>query len=625
MAAIRNANGWERYEWPLLGLKMGRPRRAGEPGTILRSAGRLERVWMLQIALPGARVHIRGADELVERQLRDLADAEPSLPDPQNIDLELRQVGERHEIWSGTHSLAESSDIDALDSLMQVLNRLTLDTDSARLHLHAACVELDGVGILLAGPSGSGKTTLTIGLLAEGAKYLTDEILTLLPGLATAFGYPKPLTIKSCLGLDAFPTLPAPVWSSTGRAAIAASALSTTAAYTHVDHVVFPRYVAEGATYLTPISRADATRRLLSDSLDVVRLGVGSLDTVANLVGEATCWELQSTDLESAVAMVRALPEPTQVVTTMLEVEAPFTKSTPRTGIRVARFPESAIAFEYPYARMIELNLEETDEFTARARGIAPVGALDRLERSGMVVPSTTAASRSVVSGVTASVPQAAGVVMGDLISALADAGIEAILDVRALEVLRTGRRCVGGGRPRVLVQARHLHSARRIAARCDSSVVVVDRLLPRRFSEAVSPGESRRWAVPVRVGGDWFKALHPLHQFFEACGMVSLASTPHVESLVWVTRLAPPTEFGAYTAITLAQSRRFIAIVQRALDLSAKHAGGVPTALVAFQAAAPLSERLEVTASRLGGSVVNTRTAVLARARQAWRKRTAK
>ena len=577
------------------------------------------------IALPGARVRIRGADEQMEREIRDLAGAEPSLPDPQYIDLELRQVGERHEIWSGTHSLAESSDTDALDTLMQVLNRLTLDTDSARLHLHAACVELDGVGILLAGPSGSGKTTLAIGLMAEGARYLTDEIVTLLPGLTTAFGYPKPVTIKSSLGLDAFPALPAPAWSSTGRAAVAASAFGDTAAYTHVDHVVFPRYVPAGAACLAPISRAEATRRLLSDSLDAARLGVGSLDTAAGLVGEASCWELQSTDVESAVAMIRSLPERTQVVTTMLEVEAPFTKSTVRTGIRVARFPESAVAFEYPNGRMIELRFEESEELAARARGAAPRGGLDRLTQHGMVIPHVTASGRTVVSGVMTTIRPAAGVVMGELVSALADAGIDAILDVRALEVLRTGRWHVGGGPPRLLVEAGQLRSARTIASRFDGSVAVVDRLFTGLTSQAGSPGEIRRWAVPVRVGGAWVKALHPLHQFFEACGFVSLTSMPDQETFDWVARLAPSTQFGTYTALSLARSRRLAAIVQRALYLSAQNAGGVATPLVAFERPAPLRERLHAAAIRLGGSVVTGRTAVSTEPIRAWRTRTIK
>ncbi len=41
------------------------------------------------------------------------------------------------------------SDADVVDALVGRLNRWSFEPDPARLHLHAAAVELDGVGILL--------------------------------------------------------------------------------------------------------------------------------------------------------------------------------------------------------------------------------------------------------------------------------------------------------------------------------------------------------------------------------------------------------------------------------------------------------------------------------------------
>lgn len=41
--------------------------------------------------------------------------------------------------------------------------------------LHCACVELEGMGLLLAGPSGSGKSTLALALVRQGFGYLADD------------------------------------------------------------------------------------------------------------------------------------------------------------------------------------------------------------------------------------------------------------------------------------------------------------------------------------------------------------------------------------------------------------------------------------------------------------------
>lgn len=44
------------------------------------------------------------------------------------------------------------------------------------LVLHAACVEIDGRGILLLGPSGRGKSTLSAALALAGARFMADDI-----------------------------------------------------------------------------------------------------------------------------------------------------------------------------------------------------------------------------------------------------------------------------------------------------------------------------------------------------------------------------------------------------------------------------------------------------------------
>ena len=89
------------------------------------------------------------------------------------------------------------ADADLLDALVGRLNRLSFDLDPLRLHLHCAALDLHGTGILLAGASGSGKSTISVELISQGAAYLTDECVSVLPGSSTVFAYPKPITLKA--------------------------------------------------------------------------------------------------------------------------------------------------------------------------------------------------------------------------------------------------------------------------------------------------------------------------------------------------------------------------------------------------------------------------------------------
>jgi HPr kinase/phosphorylase len=49
----------------------------------------------------------------------------------------------------------------------------------ARAHLHASCVELSGVGVVLHGPSGSGKSDLALRLIDAGARLVADDYLVI--------------------------------------------------------------------------------------------------------------------------------------------------------------------------------------------------------------------------------------------------------------------------------------------------------------------------------------------------------------------------------------------------------------------------------------------------------------
>jgi hypothetical protein len=66
-----------------------------------------------------------------------------------------------------------------------------------RMLLHSACLEMDGVGVMLSARTDTGKTGTVLRMLREkGGRFLSDD-MTILDGNASARCYPKPLTISS--------------------------------------------------------------------------------------------------------------------------------------------------------------------------------------------------------------------------------------------------------------------------------------------------------------------------------------------------------------------------------------------------------------------------------------------
>ena len=61
---------------------------------------------------------------------------------------------------------------------------------AAHARLHATCVQLDGVGVVLLGPSGSGKSDLALRLIDAGALLVADDQLEVEVGPAGPVGRP---------------------------------------------------------------------------------------------------------------------------------------------------------------------------------------------------------------------------------------------------------------------------------------------------------------------------------------------------------------------------------------------------------------------------------------------------
>src|SRR4051794_8104685 len=80
-------------------------------------------------------------------------------------------------------------------NILEALLRFVV-ADRGRMLLHSACIELDGHGIMLSARTDTGKTSTILRLLREhGGSFLSDD-MTIIDGDATAWSFPKPLTIS---------------------------------------------------------------------------------------------------------------------------------------------------------------------------------------------------------------------------------------------------------------------------------------------------------------------------------------------------------------------------------------------------------------------------------------------
>jgi dolichol-phosphate mannosyltransferase len=81
-------------------------------------------------------------------------------------------------------------------NILEALLRFVM-VSRGRMLLHSACVEIDGVGVMLSALTDTGKTGTVLRLLREhGGRFLSDDMTVIEPD-GTAHCFPKPLTISA--------------------------------------------------------------------------------------------------------------------------------------------------------------------------------------------------------------------------------------------------------------------------------------------------------------------------------------------------------------------------------------------------------------------------------------------
>ena len=203
-------------------------------------------------------------------------------------------------------------------SLWQMYRFLEWQVDSVlgslvtdRLLLHAGALTRHGQGIILAGPSESGKSTTTTALSLHGYGYLSDEMAVINPDDDLLYPFPKPMSLEdrgpfpevfndpdSWFGPEGEPEQG--VWyvhpDDVGSGGIGAPS--------PIGYVLFPTYAPGAAPSITPISRGEAVRGLVENSINFEIMEREGLRTLVRAMTGAQCYRLTTGDLGKTIDLI---------------------------------------------------------------------------------------------------------------------------------------------------------------------------------------------------------------------------------------------------------------------------------------------------------------------------------
>ena len=185
-----------------------------------------------------------------------------------------------------------------------------------RFNLHAACLECDGRGVLLAGPSGAGKSTLAIGLVRAGLSFLSDDMVYIAPAAAATqiLAFPDAVGITDETA-DLFPELRAALGEPAApgfpkrlvRMQTLLNAVESSACPASV--LIFPELSGEEPSHLVDLDPRDALLRLVPDILlTAPEAAQAHLTALTALVSHVECHVLRAgLDVAHSVRLILSL------------------------------------------------------------------------------------------------------------------------------------------------------------------------------------------------------------------------------------------------------------------------------------------------------------------------------
>ncbi len=189
------------------------------------------------------------------------------------------------------------------------------------LMLHSAVVERNGFAVIMPAQPGSGKSTLCAGLVAKGARLLSDEFGIVDMASGTLLPIPRAAPLKN-ESIDVIRRYSpearmGPMYDKTRKGTVShlfpeASDLAAQHEPAQPALILFPRYVAdEQSVELVEQPRAVALTRLVNNSFNYLITAEAGFHALTELVRQCQCIQLRYADMDSAIeAIDQSLPSP---------------------------------------------------------------------------------------------------------------------------------------------------------------------------------------------------------------------------------------------------------------------------------------------------------------------------
>ncbi|MDA8105720.1 MAG: hypothetical protein M0Z71_10105 [Nitrospiraceae bacterium] len=216
-----------------------------------------------------------------------------------------------YRIYEADTLIFETDDtVQLWDNLEWAIMARILQNTRHLIQLHASGVDVDGQAILLVGPSGSGKSSLALGMLLQGWKCLSDEVILIEPGENRAVPLPRSFHVDSrALGL--FPDLAVKLNEAVcmeGRGKMRFDPALIRNGWVARSSVpawlVFPCYKSGNRNDLIPVGETEAMTLLIGQTINLLDHGERGLETLLQLVKNCRCFRFNTGDMhEASLAM----------------------------------------------------------------------------------------------------------------------------------------------------------------------------------------------------------------------------------------------------------------------------------------------------------------------------------
>ncbi|MBV9523937.1 MAG: HprK-related kinase A [Alphaproteobacteria bacterium] len=183
--------------------------------------------------------------------------------------------------------------------------------------IHAACIEKDGVAVVMPGTPGSGKSTLCAALVFRGWRLLSDELTLLSPGEGAITGLARPISLKNESIRVIADFVPDAVFSrpvhdtQKGTVALLRPPPASTREIARPGQpgfLVFPRFSPGAPAGFAPRSKGSSLIELARNAFNYDVHGRAGFEALAGMIDRCGCHDFRyGGDLDEAVEAFAAL------------------------------------------------------------------------------------------------------------------------------------------------------------------------------------------------------------------------------------------------------------------------------------------------------------------------------